>query len=204
MKQNSPSSKRLQKNSRKKPTLGDVAKAAGVSTATVSRALNQPGSVGKEMLAKVEQQIRLLGYVRDGSARALAANETRTIGAVIPTLDSAIFASGLNSIEKRLDEAGYTLLLAVSNYDQQHELRQIREMMEQGVDGILLIGSDHLPEAFQLMNQHEQLFANIWAFSEESPYPCIGFDNRQAAKQLTNYLKKVIGSCLKLYQLLLL
>ncbi|MDO6565162.1 LacI family DNA-binding transcriptional regulator [Amphritea sp. 1_MG-2023] len=179
---------RLQKPVRKKPTLGDVAKAAGVSTATVSRALNAPQTVGDKVRAKVEQQIRLLGYVRDGAARALASSNSRTIGAIIPTLESAIFASGINAVEQRLDEAGYSLRLAVSNYDQEHELKQIREMMEQGVDGILLIGNDHLPEAFNLMKQHQQLFANMWAYSEDAPYPCIGFDNRQASRQVAEYL----------------
>ncbi|MEH6826206.1 MAG: LacI family DNA-binding transcriptional regulator [Motiliproteus sp.] len=181
-------SKRSQNTARKKPTLGDVAKAAGVSTATVSRALNTPEAVGDKVLAKVEQQIRLLGYVRDGAARALASNHSRTIGAIIPTLESAIFASGINAVEQRLDEAGYTLLLAVSNYDLEHELRQIREMMEQGVDGILLVGNEHLPEAFDLMNQHQQLFANIWAYSEDTSYSCIGFDNRSASRQVAEYL----------------
>lgn len=180
--------KRFQNPDRKKPTLGDVAKAAGVSTATVSRVLNTPEAVGEKVRARVEQQIRLLGYVRDGAARALASKSSRTIGAIIPTLESAIFASGINAIEQRLDEAGYTLLLAVSNYDLEHELRQIREMMEQGVDGILLIGNDHLPEAFDLMNQHQQLFANIWAYNEDTPYPCIGFDNRSASRQVAEYL----------------
>ncbi len=181
-------SKRYQITDKKKPTLGNVAQAAGVSTATVSRVLNNPEAVGDKVRAKVEQQIRLLGYVRDGAARALASKSSRTIGAIIPTLESAIFASGINAIEKRLDEAGYTLLLAVSNYDMEHELNQIREMMEQGVDGILLIGNDHLPEAFDLMRQHHQLFANIWAYSEDSPHPCIGFDNHQATYELTEHL----------------
>jgi len=180
--------KRSQNSTRKKPTLGDIAKASGVSTATVSRVLNQPEAVGEKVRAKVEHQIRLLGYVRDGAARALASRKSRIIGAIIPTLESAIFASGINAVEQRLAEAGYTLLLAVSNYDLENELREIRKMMEQGVDGILLIGNEHLPEAYDLMKQHDQLFVNTWAFREDSPYPCIGFDNRSAAKKITEYL----------------
>ncbi len=180
--------KRSQKTIRTQPTLGDVAKAAGVSTATVSRVLNHSGPVADHLRAKVEQQVRALGYVRHGSAGALASNKSRSIGAIIPTLESAIFASGVKAIEQRLDEAGYTLLLAVSNYDLNHELDQIREMIEHGVDGIILIGNDHLPEAFHLMLQHERLFANIWAYDEDSPHPCIGFDNRAAARQMADYL----------------
>lgn len=180
--------KRHQKSTRQKPTLDDVAKAANVSTATVSRTINTPQAVGAEVRARVEQKIRALGYVRDGKARALASNNSRAIGAIIPTLENAIFATGINALEHKLDEAGYTLLLAVSNYDLEHELSQIREMMEHGVDGILLIGNVHLPEAFELMDQHQQLFAHMWAFDDSNPYPCIGFDNHQAAREVADYL----------------
>lgn len=177
-----------QKNARKRPTLGDVARAAGVSSATVSRVLNSPELVGEKARKKIEEQIRKLGYVRDGAARALASSNTRVVGAIIPTLENAIFAAGINALEARLDEAGYTLLLAVSKYDLEHELREIREIMEHGVDGLILIGHEHLPESFALLEQHDQLFINIWSYSEDSPYPCVGIDNRQAAYELAEYL----------------
>lgn len=173
---------------RKRPTLGDVAKAAGVSSATVSRVLNTPQLVGLEARRKIEEQIRLLGYVRDGAARALASSNTRVVGAIIPTLENAIFAAGINALEARLDEAGYTLLLAVSKYDLEHEYSEIREIMEHGVDGLVLIGHEHLPESFTLLEQHDQLFINIWSYSEDSVYPCVGIDNRSAAYDLASYL----------------
>ncbi|WP_180958437.1 LacI family DNA-binding transcriptional regulator [Vibrio sp. vnigr-6D03] len=179
--------KRLRKSS-DKPTLGDVAKAAGVSTATVSRALNQPHQVKETLRARIEDEINRLGYVRDGAARALASNKKRMIGAIIPTIDNAIFASGINALERRLYEEGYTLMLAVSNYDPKHELKQVRDIMEQGVDGLLLVGNDHAPETYSILKQHNQIFANLWALDRTSPHPCVGFDNFTAAQQVTEYL----------------
>ncbi|MCG9603300.1 LacI family DNA-binding transcriptional regulator [Vibrio sp. Isolate31] len=172
----------------KKVTLSDVAKAAGVSTATVSRVVNNKGSVKEKLKLHIEQQIQLLGYVADGSARALASNKSRMIGAVIPTLENAIFASGINAVEAVLKKFGYTLLVAVFNYDQHNELAQIRSLMEQGIDGLLLVGNDHLPETYALLEQREQLFVNTWAFEKNNPYPCVGFDNKAAAKQVAQHL----------------
>ena len=77
-------------------TLRDVARDAGVSAATVSRALSTPERVRAGTLARVLRAARERGYVLDGAARALREGRTRTIGAVIPTLDNAIFANGFS------------------------------------------------------------------------------------------------------------
>ena len=73
--------------------LADVAQLALVSTATVSRALTCPDKVKPATAARVRQAVQALGYVAHGAARALASRRTHTIGAVIPTLDNAIFAN---------------------------------------------------------------------------------------------------------------
>jgi LacI family transcriptional regulator len=108
---------RLQKFGTDSPTLRDVATRAGVSTATVSRALNTPGSVREKLREKVRRAVDELGYVPHGAARALASQRTRTIGAVNPTIDNAIFSKGIQALQRRLRESGYTLLLATSEYD---------------------------------------------------------------------------------------
>jgi len=180
--------KRFRNADRSRPTLADVASEAGVSTATVSRVLNRPGEVRDELRAKVEATISRLGYLRDGVASALASNKSRTIGASVPTLDSEIFASGINALERRLDEDGYTLFVAVSGYDRPNEIRQVRALMERGAAGILMIGSDHPPEVYDLLRQHQRPFAYMWTYDENSPHPCVGFDNVSAARQLTDYV----------------
>ncbi|RXJ72870.1 LacI family transcriptional regulator [Veronia nyctiphanis] len=171
-----------------KPTLSDVAKAAGVSTASVSRVINNSGPVNPELRAKIEQTILKLGYVRDGAARALASSKTRIVGAIIPTIDNAIFASGISELEKVLYQAGYTLMLSVSNYDLEHEYRQIRDMLEQRVEAVALVGNLHLPESYALLEQHQKLYVNLWTLSETNDHPSVGFDNREAGAKIANYL----------------
>ena len=94
-----------------RPTLEDVARRAGVSTATVSRALNAPAKVRGDTRERVEAAVAELGYTPHFGGRALASNRTGTIGAVIPTMENAIFARGLQALQEELAEAGYTLLV---------------------------------------------------------------------------------------------
>ena len=77
------------------PTLTDVAKKAGVSTATVSRCLNTPDRVAERARDKIEEAIATLGYTPNFGARVMASKRTYTIGAIIPTMENAIFARGL-------------------------------------------------------------------------------------------------------------
>ena len=93
------------------PTLEDVAQAAGVSTATVSRCLNTSEKVSEKTREKVMQAVERLGYTPHFGARAMAANRTFTIGAIIPTMDNAIFAQGIQALQEKLHELGYTLSL---------------------------------------------------------------------------------------------
>lgn len=170
------------------PTIDDIAKAAGVSTATVSRVLNTPDVVRPTLRKRVEDHVRELGYVRHGAARALASACSHTIGVVIPTLESAIFASGVNAMESRLRENGYTLVLSVTNYDHEQEFIQVRRLIERGVDAMILVGRDHDDDTIRLLTQRKCPFVTTWAFAEQSELPCVGFDNHKAARKITQHL----------------
>ncbi|HSJ96551.1 MAG TPA: LacI family DNA-binding transcriptional regulator, partial [Myxococcota bacterium] len=97
--------------------LSDVARAAGVSLATASRALADAGLVHPETVSRVRDAVALLGYVPHGAARALASRRSRTLAAVIPTLDNPVFSASTHALQLRLAEDGYTLLLASHEYD---------------------------------------------------------------------------------------
>ncbi len=170
------------------PNLQDIATAAGVSTATVSRVLNRPSDVRPALRERVEAQIRALGYVRHGAARALASSRSFTIGAVIPTLESAIFASGVDAVENYLAESGYTLLLAITNYDLRHEYEQVQALIERGVDGMILVGRDHDADTLNMLERQRCPFVTTWTYTEDTAYPCVGFDNADAARRITAHL----------------
>ncbi|HSF95434.1 MAG TPA: LacI family DNA-binding transcriptional regulator [Thermohalobaculum sp.] len=166
------------------PTLDDVARHAGVSTATVSRCLNAPDRVRPETRARVEQVVAELGYTPNLSARALASNRTNTVGAVIPTMESAIFALGLQALQDELSARGVTLLVATSHYDPEREADQVRTLLARGVDGVVLIGEARPPATYKLLEDRGTPFVLVWSYRGDCPYPCVGFDNRAAARSM--------------------
>ncbi len=98
--------------------LRDVAQAVGVSTATVSRAINRPEVVRRGTLReRIAAAIAELGWIPDGAARALTTGRSQTIGAVFPTLGLGDFPRAANAIQRHLLGQDYTLLLACSEYD---------------------------------------------------------------------------------------
>lgn len=180
----------MQDEARKRPaTQADIAAAAGVSTATVSRVLNRSPLVRAAVRERVEEAMSRLGYLPHGAARALASNRSFTVGAAIPTLNNAIFAQGINALERALQAAGYTLLLAISNYDPAIEALQIRRLIERGVDGLFLIGNDHAPDAYETIRRAGLPAVNTWAYAPtEDGHANIGFDNRVAAAAVVDHL----------------
>ena len=167
-------------------SLADVAALAGVSTATVSRVLNGSARVAAEVATRVEKACRELNYVPNGAARALSSRRTRTIGAVVPSIENAGFAVAIGALQRSLDAAGYTLLVASSDYDPAAELRQVSQLMSRGIDGLLLVGGDHHPDLIPMLLQQRLPFIESWTLSAE--HPCVGFDNVAAARQVTDYL----------------
>lgn len=172
----------------KPATQGDVAKAAGVSTATVSRVINQPKSVRTGVRLRVQEAIVELQYVADAAARALASKRSRCIGAVIPTLANAIFADGIEAFESELNQASLSLMLTTSGYDSQHELTQVRTLIERGVDAVMLVGLDHDPLIYALLEQRKIPYVLTWAYSSDCLHPCVGFNNYEAAKLIPLHL----------------
>jgi LacI family transcriptional regulator len=169
-------------------TLGDVARRAGVSPASASRVLNHPAQVSPEIRDRVVRAMSKLGYVRDGAARALASRHSMTIGHVVPTLGIGIFAEGVGALQRRLEEFGYQLLVAANDYDEEKEVRQVRALIEHGVDGIALVGHRHAPEVYRMLRSRKLPYVNTYQFDSRNPHPCIGFDNRNGAFDLTRHL----------------
>ena len=171
-----------------RPTVEDIARAAGVSTATVSRALNRPDTVSPELREKVAGKVRELGYVPSGAAKALASNRTFTVGALIPTINNAIFAASIAAFEETLSRNGYTLLVTVSNYDQLHEVEQLRRLLEREVDALILVGLDHHDDVWRLLEISGCPAVAIWGHANNPPIPCMGFDNASAAEFAVDHL----------------
>ena len=172
----------------RRPTIDDVSRRAGVSTATVSRCLNAPEQVRIETRGRVEAAVAELGYTPHFGGRALAGNRTNTIGVVIPTMASAMFALGLQSLQEELSANDVTLLVATSDYDPALELKQIRTLLGRGIDGLALIGQARLDDTYQLLEERQIPFILLWSHPEGSAHSSIGFDNQAAARAMTEHV----------------
>ena len=169
-------------------TLDDVAEAAGVSPATVSRVLNRPDAVREGLRLRVRAAVAELGYVPHGAARALASRRSNTVGAIIPTLDNAIFAKGIEALQRRLNAAGFVLLLASTEYVRERELTELDALIERGVDGIMLIGRDHDPAVYERLTAKHVPYVNTWAYDPDGVHPCVGFNNHRSAARVAQHL----------------
>lgn len=172
------------------PTLDDVAKKAGVSTATVSRCLNTPKRVMKATRTRVLKAVETLGYTPNFGARVMAAKRTFTIGAIIPTMENAIFARGLQAFQEELHRRGYTLLVSSTAYDPQVEEEQIRALVARGADGLLLIGYDRDPSLYRYLERQGVPTLIAWAYAPEIAQSAIGFDNRASMTMLATEVLK--------------
>ncbi|MEA2543905.1 MAG: LacI family transcriptional regulator [Acidobacteriaceae bacterium] len=180
--------KATNKGSLRRPKLKDVARAAGVSPATVSRVLNNPKVVRPTIQAKVQRAIISLGFTPDAAARTLKSRRSRTIGAVVPTLGVAIFADGIGALQGRLREHGYTLLVANSEYEPEKELQEISVLLDRGVDGIVLVGDAFSSGVKVLAKRHDASLVTTYVGKSRHRIPAVGIDNAEVMYRMTQYL----------------
>lgn len=173
------------------PTLDDVAREANVSTATVSRCLNNPSQVVDKTRLRVAEAIKKLEYTPNFGAKAMAAKRTKTIGAVIPTMENSIFAQGLQAFQDTLHTLGYTLLVASSSYNSEIEKDQIHSLVSRGADGLLLIGHDRDASLLHYLKNREIPTLVAWAHDQSATLPSVGFDNFTAMKKLAEMVLKL-------------
>lgn len=166
----------------------DVAQLAGVSTATVSRALNQPEQVDPETRARVQAAVSKLRYLPHGAARSLRSHRTRMVGAVVPSFDYALYARTTSALQRRLDASGYSLVLAEHDYDLAAELRITGQLVQHGVDAFMFVGLDHDPALFAMLEDYGRPYVLTWGVDSARQHPSIGFDNRRATSEVTRHL----------------
>lgn len=170
----------------KRVTLKEVALAAGVSTATVSRVLSSPGVVSASTRELVMSAVRKLDYQPDAVARTLASGQSRTVGCVVPTLDHAIFARSTQAMQTTLARAGYQLLVASHEYDLDTEFEVTRVLQQRGVDALVLVGTDHSEELWDTLLRWSKPSLLTW--SCDGRLPSVGFDNVAAARLAAEHL----------------
>jgi LacI family transcriptional regulator len=173
---------------RPKPRLADVAKLARVSIGSASRALSMPDAVKPTTLAAVRKAAEKLRYVPDGAARALALGRTATIGVQVPTLANPVYAHFTHAAQQACAARDHRLIVVTDEYDDEQQRRNIRELVEQRVAGLILVGSEHHPDVAQAIAQTQTPHIHTWSFDEARGRGCVGISNRKAASAMVRHL----------------
>jgi DNA-binding LacI/PurR family transcriptional regulator len=123
-------------------TIRDVAKAAGVSTATVSNVLNKTGKVGRHTHRLVLSAVKRLGYFPDLHARHLASRDRRTFGIIVSDIENPFFPEVIKSFETRARQLGYDAILSDTNYDPRRTQKAAEHLMQHKVRGVAVMTSE--------------------------------------------------------------
>lgn len=122
---------------RRQPTLQDLAKVAGVTANTVSRALNDRPGVSPATRALIKAEAERLGYVPNVHARSLVLGARKTIGVIIANISNPFFADLVSEVELQAQHAGYTVLLLLSYESAERERDAINRALRSGLDGLI-------------------------------------------------------------------
>ena len=169
--------------------LEDVARAAGVSTITVSRALRTPDQVAPRTRARIEEAAARLGYVPNLLAGALASARTHTVGVLLPTIASSIFAATINGLTEVLEEAGFALLMAQSGYDPGRERRVLAALLGHRPAAVVSIGAPLAPESAAMLTAAARtgtMVVETWEVPAHPIGSAVGFDNEAVGAAVAN------------------
>ena len=171
------------------PTIKDVAKAAGCSTATVSRALATPEKVSDATRERVNRAIAQVGYAPNIAARNLRRAESKTIVALLPDISNPFFSEIISGMEDVAHQAGYQILIGDCEHDPARAEAYFRLLSTNQADGIVLLTSE-IPKTLIKQADGQADFPLVMAceFFSDIDLPLIAIDNHQASCQAIDYL----------------
>jgi len=136
-------------------TIKDIAKAAGVSHPTVSRALNNHPAIAEATRERIIALAEQMGYVPNAAARGLKTNRTRALGVILRQIDDPFWSEVLDGVDSVLHPEGYSLFIAFTHNQKQREKEVVQAMVQRGVDGVLLMSPDFREEQFHTFNSYD-------------------------------------------------
>ena len=169
-------------------TLADVARIAGVSSITVSRAINRPEMVTPQTIAHVKQIIARTGYVPNLLAGGLASRRTRLVAALVPSITNAIFVEAVQALTDRLWEAGYQVLLGLSGYPATREDALLAAVLSRRPDAVYITGINHSPEGRQRLINAKIPVVETWDMTPTPIDMLVGFSHERIGEAVARHL----------------
>ena len=168
-------------------TIREVARAAGVSVATVSRVLNESGPVAGETRDRIRRVAGEMRYIPNGAARSLSMRRTGTLGVLLPDLYGEFFSEVIRGLDQAAQRARFHLLLS-SSHNNRHDIEAALQAMRGRVDGLVVM-SPHIDVAVLADNLPESLPAVMLNTPQStSEYDTLSVDNFGGARAMVAHL----------------
>ncbi len=172
---------------RKSPTMADVARLAGVSPMTVSRAFKTDSSVSDATRDAILKAADDLGYVFDSTASNLRSQKTDFIAVSIPSINNANFAETVRGLSEGLKARGLQILLGYTDYDMAEEERLIEQFLRRRPEAIVVTGGRHTPRARRMLENAGIPVIETWDLPEDPIGHVIGFSNADAVRGMVDH-----------------
>lgn len=168
-------------------TLIDVAKAANVSVATVSRHINRKGYISPQIKKRVRKAIHELDYKPNLVARSLKLKRSKTIGLVFPSIEDPFFSFVISKAEQVANDHDYSVILCVTEYDLEKEKMYLSVLKDRFIDGYLILPANTVdPDHYKVLEGDKVVFV------DQSPgvaqEVCVKIDNVEGVKKGVEYL----------------
>jgi LacI family gluconate utilization system Gnt-I transcriptional repressor len=174
--------------SKKRITLDDVAREAGVSAITASRALRQPDKVSDEARTRILGAVDRLGYVPDAAASALASKRTNVVALLVPSLTNAVFADLLRGVSDAVEDTAFAVQIANFRYSPSKEEALIRTFLHQRPAGLIITGVDQTEVAHAMLQGATCPVVQTMDLSDGAVDRIIGFSQREAGAMVARHL----------------
>ncbi len=171
-----------------KVTMRDVAREAGVSPMTVSRAFKQDTSVNAQTRAQVRKAADRLGYVYDATAQTFRAGRSGFLAITLPSINNANFASTHRALTKALSGTELQLLLGITNYSVDQEERHVRQLLARRPEAIVLTGGHHTEATRRMLSAMDVPAIEIWDLPPGPIGHVVGFSNATAMRLIVDHL----------------
>ena len=171
-------------NTKERVTIYEVAKASGVSLATVSRVINNTGTVKEDTKRTVLSVIKKLGYKPSGLAQALATNKTTNIGVIIPSANYVYISNLVNGITQVCKDKGFTLLLYTTSHSSEDALGCLERVIKSHVDGVIVFDDELNGEDLEVFNSYGVPVIDVNNNVIASKIGCIPFGYEHLIKRI--------------------
>ena len=171
----------------KSATLHDVAREAGVSLITASRALSNPSMVSEKTIARVRKAVEATGYIPNLLAGGLKSKRSLMVAALVPSISIAQFLPTVQALTEDLDTAGYQLILGQSGYDQSREDALLNTMISRRPDGIVVTGLVRSQGARERLGRLGIPVVETWDLSDRPVDMVVGFSHLKVGSAVAGY-----------------